>query len=99
MTMKRAARSAIAIAVVLAAAAGSLLHVRRGDVAVVSWRGGGTPDLRAPGWSVRLPFFPRAQIFQGGTVTAQATLSAASREGSSIGLPYSVRARPDPQAL
>ncbi|MEK7282966.1 MAG: alkaline phosphatase family protein [Acidobacteriota bacterium] len=99
MTMKRAARHAIAIAVVLAAAAGSILHVRPGDLAVVSWRGGGTPDLRAPGWSFRLPLFQRAQIYPGGAVTARATLSAASREGSSIDLPYSVQARPDPQTL
>jgi predicted AlkP superfamily phosphohydrolase/phosphomutase/tetratricopeptide (TPR) repeat protein len=99
MTLKRAGGLAIVVAGVAAAAAGSILHVREGDVTIVSWRGGGTPDLRAHGWSLRMPLLQSARRYPGGAVSVQATLGAASKEGSSIDLPYSVRARPDPQAL
>ena len=99
MTLKRAGGLALVVAVVLAAAAGSILHVREGDVIIVSWRGGGTPDLRAHGWSLRLPLLQSARHYPGGAVSVQATLGAASKEGSSIDLPYSARVRPDSQAL
>ncbi len=97
--MKRLVYVAIIAVAVAAAALGSILRVRPGDVAVVSWRGGGTPDLRPPGVSLHLPFFQRVTIYPAGMVDVRATLKAASREGSSIDLPYSVRARPDPQGL
>jgi predicted AlkP superfamily phosphohydrolase/phosphomutase/tetratricopeptide (TPR) repeat protein len=99
MPLKRVAGLAIAVAAVLAIAAGSILHVPEGDVSVVSWRGGGTPDLRTRGWSFRLPFFQSARRYPGGVVSVQGTLAAASKEGSSIDLPYSARVRPDSQEL
>ena len=82
-----------------AIAVASVLRVQLGDVAVVSWRGGGTPDLRAPGLSLRVPLLQRVQIYPGGTITMRATLAAASREGSALELPYTVKAQPDPQIL
>ena len=97
--MKRFTFVAIFAAAAAALAFASILHVRPGDVAVVSWRGGGTPDLRPPGVSFHVPFFQRVTVYPVGMVEVRATLKAASREGSSIDLPYTVRARPDPQTL
>jgi predicted AlkP superfamily phosphohydrolase/phosphomutase/tetratricopeptide (TPR) repeat protein len=99
MSLKRSAALAIVIAAVLAAISMSVLHVGEGDACVVSWRGGGTPDLRTRGWSFRLPFFQGVHRYPGGVVSIQGTLAAASKEGSSIDLPYRASARPDPQAL
>src|SRR5207249_5014379 len=77
----------------------SVVRVHPGDVAVVSWRGGGTPDLRAPGLSLRLPILQRVQIYPRGAITVRETLAAASREGSALDIPYTVKAQPDPQIL
>ncbi|PYT16002.1 MAG: hypothetical protein DMF51_05630 [Acidobacteria bacterium] len=97
--VKRFTLVAIFAASAATLALASILHVRPGDVAVVSWRGGGTPDLRPPGVSFHVPFFQRVTVYPAGVVEVKATLKAASREGSSIDLPYTVRARPDPQTL
>ncbi len=88
-----------ALTLLVAAAVASVLHVRPGDVGLVSWRGGGTPDLRNPGFSLRLPWLQRVQVYPGGAVAVRSTLSAASREGSAIEIPYSATAWPDPQTL
>src|SRR3989442_6569064 len=89
----------VAAALIAVLVAASVLRVRQGDLAVVSWRGGGTPDLRLPGVSLRVPLLQRVQVYPRGSVIVRATLSAASREGSALDLPYTVKAQPDPQTL
>jgi len=70
-----------------------------GGVAVRSWRQGGTPEILDPGIAFRLPFFERVDVFAGGIVSAEGQTAAASREGSTVALPFTARARPSPQAL
>src|SRR3989442_426162 len=89
----------VAAALIAVLVAASVLRVRQGDLAVVSWRGGGTPDLRLPGLSLRVPLLQRVQVYPRGSVIVRATLTAASREGSALDLPYTVKAQPDPQTL
>src|SRR5262245_42758917 len=85
--------------VAAAAAAACILRVEQGDLAVVSWRGGGTPDLREPGLSLRLPLLQRVRIYPKGIIDVRSKLAAASREGSALEVPFAVEVRPDPQAL
>jgi tetratricopeptide (TPR) repeat protein len=89
----------VASALVVATVAGSILHVREGDLAVVSWRGGGTPDLREPGLSLRVPLLQRVEVYPKATITVRNSLATASREGSALEIPYAVKAQPDPQTL
>ena len=96
---RRGALILVAAALVTAVTAVSVLRVRPGDIAVVSWRGGGTPDLRTPGLSLRVPLLQRVQVYPRGAVIVRATLATASREGSALDLPYTVKAQPDPQTL
>jgi tetratricopeptide (TPR) repeat protein len=100
MTGRRAAAIVLGVsALVAAAAAAFVVHVRPGDLALVSWRGGGTPDLRLPGYSLRLPILQRLQDYPQGAVAVTATLTAASREGSTLDIPYTLKAWPDRQML
>ena len=100
MTGRRAASIILGVsALVVAAAAAFVVRVRPGDLALVSWRGGGTPDLRAPGFSLRLPFLQRVQVYPQGGIAVTATLTAASREGSVLDIPYTLKAWPDRQTL
>ena len=100
MTGRRAASIILGVsALVVAAAAAFVVRVPPGDLALVSWRGGGTPDLRAPGFSLRLPFFQRVQVYPQGAIAVTATLTAASREGSVLDIPYTLKAWPDRQTL
>lgn len=97
--MRRFVLASLLLAASAALVFSCLLRVRPGDLAVVSWRGGGTPDLRQPGLSFRLPILQRVTRYPAGLIETHARLQAASREGSSIELPYAVRAHPDPQTL
>src|SRR5437667_1937262 len=100
MTGRRAAVMIVGVtALVVAAAASFVVRVRPGDLALVSWRGGGTPDLRVPGYSLRLPILQRVQVYPQGGVAVTATLTAASREGSVLDIPYTLKAWPDRQTL
>jgi len=100
MTGRRAAAVILGVsALVVAATAAFVVRVRPGDLALVSWRGGGTPDLRMPGYSLRLPILQRVQIFPQGAVAVTATLTAASREGSALDIPYTLKVWPDRQTL
>src|SRR5262245_25621119 len=96
---RRGALVLVAVAVAVAVSALCVLRVPEGDLAVVSWRGGGTPDLREPGLSLRLPLLQRVRIYPKGAITVRGTLAAASREGSALDIPYTVDVRPDPQTL
>src|SRR5712691_11203230 len=85
MTGRRTASIVVGVlALVVAGAATFVLRVRPGDLALVSWRGGGTPDLRVPGYSVRFPVLQRVQVYPQGAVVLTGTLSASSREGSAL---------------
>ncbi len=100
MTGRRAAAIVLGVlALVVAVAAAFVVRVRPGDLALVSWRGGGTPDLRVPGYSLRLPILQRVQVYPQGAVAVTATLTAASREGSALDIPYTLKAWPDRQTL
>ena len=100
MTGRRAAAIILGVsALVVAATASFVVRVRPGDLALVSWRGGGTPDLRVPGYSLRLPIVQREQVFPQGAVAVTATLTAASREGSALDIPYTLKVWPDRQTL
>src|SRR2546425_4679075 len=93
MTGRRAASIILGVsALVVAAAAAFVVRVRPGDLALVSWRGGGTPDLRAPGFSLRLPFLQRVQVYPQGAIAVTATLTTTSREGSVLDVPYTLKA-------
>ena len=96
---RRGALALVAVALGVAALALCVLRVAEGDLAVVSWRGGGTPDLREPGLSLRLPLLQRVRIYPKGAISVRRTLAAASREGSALDIPYAVEVRPDPQTL
>lgn len=96
---RRGALVLAAVAVVVAVLALCILRVEQGDLAVVSWRGGGTPDLREPGLSLRLPLLQRVRIYPKGAINVRGTLAAASREGSALDIPYAADVGPDPQTL
>ena len=98
--MRRAAVGFLGAVVLLAASAPFfMLRLHPDDLAIVSWRAGGTPELRTAAVSFRLPFFQRVQIYPRGRVEVQAVLGAASREGTRVDLPYTVKVEPDPQEL
>jgi len=97
--VRRFLLAALVAATVAAVSLAFVLRVHPGDLAVVSWRGGGTPDLRQPGVSFRLPILQRVTVYPSGAIDTHSTLQAASREGSLIELPYTVRAHTDPQTL
>jgi predicted AlkP superfamily phosphohydrolase/phosphomutase/tetratricopeptide (TPR) repeat protein len=90
--------AAIAAAVLLAAGL-CLVRVPPDGVGIVAWRGGGTPSLLAPGLSVRIPFLQNVDVYAGGSVEVAGTLAVASREGSTVSLPYAAAVRPGPQTL
>ena len=94
-------RAALALggAALLGLLATSVVHVPAGSVAILSWRGGGTPALLPPGFSFRLPFLQRVERFRGGVVAAEGQAEAASREGSGVAIPFRVEIRPRDQDL
>jgi len=88
----------------LAAAAAALaalvvVRVPSGVTVIRSWSGGGTPELLPPGISWRVPFLQQIERFEGGVISVQGTVEAASREGAGVGLPFTVTARPPSQEL
>src|SRR5215813_11286108 len=74
-----------------------VVRVAPGDLALVDWRGGGTPDLRSPGYSLRIPWLQRVETYPQGAVQVAAALTVPSREGASVEVPYVLKARPDRQ--
>ena len=86
-------------AALLVLLATSVVHVPTGSVAVLSWRGGGTPALLPPGFSFRLPLLERVERFPGGVVAAEGQAETVSREGSSVTIPFRVEVRPGDQEL
>jgi predicted AlkP superfamily phosphohydrolase/phosphomutase/tetratricopeptide (TPR) repeat protein len=77
----------------------SVIHVPRGSVAILSWRGGGTPALLPPGLAWRIPILQQIFMYTGGAVVAEGSLAAASREGTAVTLSFFVQATPTPQGL
>jgi hypothetical protein len=75
-------------ALAMIAVASSLIRVPQGSVALLSWRGGGTPALLRPGWSFRVPFLQRVERLSAGGLVVDKTAEVASRAGQPIGLPY-----------
>lgn len=94
-------RAALALggAAALVAAPAIVVHVPAGSIAVLSWRGGGTPALLGPGFSLRLPLLQRLDRFPGGVVVVEGEAPATSREGSSVTIPFRFEARPGEQQL
>ncbi|HXH28572.1 MAG TPA: alkaline phosphatase family protein, partial [Candidatus Polarisedimenticolia bacterium] len=92
-----------AAAVLIAIAAGATLSVVRrvpaGSLGVITWRGGGTPALVRPGLVVRIPYLQVLRVYPRGEVRVQGEVQVASREGTTIGLPYDVTLHPTPQRL
>src|SRR5262245_6919607 len=70
-----------------------------GTVAMRTWRGGGTPTRLGSGPALRVPWLQTIERFPGGLVEVSGTVSAPSREGATIGLPYTATIRPSEQAL
>ena len=66
----------------------SLLRVPQGSVALLSWRGGGTPTLLRPGWWFRVPLLQRAERLADRGLVIEQTAEVASRAGEPVGLPY-----------
>ncbi|HET6278918.1 MAG TPA: alkaline phosphatase family protein [Candidatus Polarisedimenticolia bacterium] len=66
----------------------SLVRVPQGSVALLSWRGGGTPTLLRPGWSLRVPFLQRVERLADRGLVIEQTADVTSRAGEPIGLPY-----------
>src|SRR5262245_19342071 len=100
---ERAARRSrvpiLAAVVLVAAAAATLVRVPAGELAVRSWRGGGTPSLLRPGLALRLPWLQRLERFPSGQLTAEGRVEVASREGASLHLPFSATAHLGEQEL
>jgi len=86
-----------AVALILGAAC--VVHVPQGSVAVLSWRGGGTPTLLGAGFYLRLPFLQTIQRYPGGLVVVEGEAAASSREGSGLTIPFRARAHPSDQQL
>jgi predicted AlkP superfamily phosphohydrolase/phosphomutase/Tfp pilus assembly protein PilF len=84
---------------VLAVGSTCLVHVPRESLAVLSWRGGGTPALLSPGFALRIPLLQRVYHYPGGALKAEGSLTASSREGTEVTLPFVVSVTPDPQTL
>ncbi len=98
--MRRGLLRGVAIAAAVLLAAGlCVVRVPPDGVAIVAWRGGGTPSLVAPGLSLRVPLLQNVDVYAGGTVAVEGVLSVASREGSTVSLPYTAAVRPGPQDL
>ncbi|HEU4403609.1 MAG TPA: alkaline phosphatase family protein [Candidatus Polarisedimenticolia bacterium] len=97
--MKPRIGAALCAIVAIAAMAASVVHVPQGSLATLAWRGGGTPRLLSPGFSLRLPILQRVRIYPDGAVDAAGMVQAASREGSVVSLPYEATLRPGEQGL
>jgi tetratricopeptide (TPR) repeat protein len=76
-----------------------VVRVPSGVTVIRSWRGGGTPELLPSGIAWRVPFLQQIERFEGGAISVQGTVEAASREGAGVGLPFTVTARPPSQVL
>ena len=90
--------AAIAAGLVLVVAT-TLVRVPPADRAVRSWRGGGTPELLAPGLAMRLLLFQTVERFPAGAVHAEGVAEVASREGSTVQMTIEATARPSDQEL
>src|SRR5262245_10446353 len=100
MPSRRATALGVGLLVLFGAfGAAVVVRVAPGDLALVDWRGGGTPDLRSPGYSLRIPWLQRVEIYPQGAVLVAATLTVPSREGASVDVPYTLKAWPDRQTL
>src|SRR5881296_538344 len=97
--MNRAARAGLWIATGLLVAGASVIRVPAGSVGLLAWRGGGTPTLLAPGFSLRVPLLQRFYLYPGGVIETQGAVAAASREGSEVSLPFKVATHPNVQDL
>ena len=75
---KRLLPSLLIGALGIAVVASSLVRVPQGSVALVSWRGGGTPALLRPGWSWRVPVLQRVERLAQGGVTIERIVEVAS---------------------
>lgn len=99
MTVRRLLSIVAAVLLAAVLAASILVHVPSGTVAVLSWRGGGTPRLIQPGVAVRIPVVQRVDRYPHGVLALAGRIEVASREGSALTLPYRLQARPEPQHL
>jgi predicted AlkP superfamily phosphohydrolase/phosphomutase/tetratricopeptide (TPR) repeat protein len=99
LPMSRASRPVLWIATGLLVAGASVIRVPAGSVGLLAWRGGGTPTLLAPGFSLRVPLLQRFYLYPGGAIEAQASVTAASRDGSEVSLPFKVVTHPNAQDL
>ncbi len=98
-TRSRTIWSGVAILLLVLATAPAVVHVPPGSVAVLTWRGGGTPALLGPGFALRVPLLQSIDVYPGGVLSAEGIASVASREGSSISIPYRVEIHPGEQRL
>jgi len=92
-----AAGAALILAALLIMAC--LVHVPAGDLAVLAWRGGGTPTLLRPGFALRVPFLQRLYRYPQGEIRVEGVAEVSSREGSALRLPYSLRLKTPEQDL
>jgi predicted AlkP superfamily phosphohydrolase/phosphomutase/tetratricopeptide (TPR) repeat protein len=92
-------RPALAIAAGAALFCSTVVHIPRGSVAVVAWRGGGTPSLLGAGFGFRLPVLQTVYRYPGGRVTKDGETKVSSREGNPVSIPYHAECQPEEQAL
>ena len=78
---------AASLALLLAA----VVHVAEGDLAVLSWRGGGTPTLLEPGFTLRFPLLQRLERYPGGRIEISRSAPVVSRDGDEVDLPFELR--------
>jgi Flp pilus assembly protein TadD len=80
-------------------AAAFVVRVPAGWVVIRSWRGGGTPALLGGGFAFRIPFVQNIERIPGEGLDARGVAEVPSREGATVGLPYTVRLRVPTQDL
>src|SRR5206468_7377031 len=80
-------------------AAAFVVRVPAGWVAIRSWRGGGTPALLEVGFAFRIPFLQSIERIQAAGLEARGMAEVPSREGTTVGLPYTARLRVPTQDL
>ena len=100
MAVRRFSGLLVIIAVTgVVAALGLVVRVPQDTKVVLTWRGGGTPTLLAPGFRLRVPFLQRIHRYENGVVRVNGTIRASSREGSEVSLPFGVSVTPDDEEL
>ncbi len=98
MTRRRLRLALVGLPVVIAVAA-SVVSIPAGSIAILTARGGGTPALLGPGLTLRIPGLQIIRVYHDGRLAIEGRAEVASREGSTLTLPFRLEAKPGAQRL